>query len=68
MKIIHTYNLFPNFEGNQTELLHVFGLNSAYMKIRKPNLSCTDNTLFFRQFYGFLRFVVWTNNGHFCGV
>ena len=45
-----------------------FGLNRAYMKIRKPNLPCTEYTLFVGHFYGFLRFVVWKNSGHFWGV
>ena len=44
------------------------GLNRAYIKIRKPNLPCTENSLVFGRFYGFLRFVVWTNSGHFWGV
>ena len=28
-----------------------FELNKAYIKIRKPNLPCTDNTLFFGLFF-----------------
>ena len=38
------------------------------MKIRTPNSPCTDHTLFWGHFYGFLRCVVWPNSGHFLGV
>ena len=38
------------------------------MNIRKPNLPCTESTLFLDIFMDFLRFVVWTNSGHFLGV
>ena len=37
------------------------------MKMRKPNLPCTEITLFFEHFYEFF-FVVWPNSGHFWGV
>ena len=45
-----------------------FGPNGAYMKFLKPNLPWTDNTLFLGNFCGFLRFIVWSNSGHFWGV
>ena len=45
-----------------------FGLKRAYINIRKSNLPYTDNTLFLGHFYGFLRFVVWPNSGHFWRV
>ena len=45
-----------------------FGLNRASMKVRTPNMCCTDNTWFFEYFYGFLGFVVWEISWHFGGV
>ena len=41
-----------------------FGLNRAYMNIRTPSSCCTDNTWFFKYFYGFLGFVVREISGH----